>query len=62
MYKNNQEVALINNKTDEMLIKPNEKQEENYKLEIVYDSGKSVTNKNILEQVQIKVHSEQVKL
>ena len=62
LYKNNQEVALINNKTDEMLIKPNEKQEENYKLEIVYDSGKSVTNKNILEQVQIKVHSEQVKL
>lgn len=62
LYKDNQEVALINNKTDEMLIKPNEKQEETYKLEIVYDSGKSVTNKNILEQVQIKVHSEQVKL
>lgn len=62
LYKDDQEIQLKNNKTDEMIMKSNEKQEENYKLEILYDSGKSVTSENILEQVQIKVHSEQIKL
>ena len=44
-----------------MLITKDEKQEHNYKLEIVYDKTKSTSLSDIVENIQIKVHSEQKK-
>ena len=44
-----------------MIIKKNEKQEENYKLEIIYDKNLVNSLEDIIQNVQIKVHSEQLK-
>ena len=44
-----------------MIIKKNEKQEENYKLEIIYDKNLINSLEDIIQNVQIKVHSEQLK-
>lgn len=44
-----------------MIIKKNEKQEENYKLEIIYDKNLVSSLEDIIQNVQIKVHSEQLK-
>ena len=39
LYKGEEELLLEKNKTKDMIIKKNEKQEENYKLEIIYDKN-----------------------
>ena len=53
LYKDNQEVMLKLNKEN--------LQEDCYQLEIIYDKTKAKTQKDILQEVQIKVHSEQLK-
>ena len=40
----------------------NEKLEKNFKLKVVYDKNKGEIGKDILEDIQIKVHSEQIKV
>lgn len=62
LYKNNKEIILQSNKTQEMLLSKNKKQEDVYKLEIVYDKTKTDSISDIIENVQIKVHSEQLKV
>lgn len=61
LYKGEEEVLLEKNKTKDMIIKKNEKQEENYKLEITYDKNLVSSLEDIIQNVQIKVHSEQLK-
>ena len=61
LYKGEEELLLEKNKTKDMLIKKNEKQEENYKLEITYDKNLVSSLEDIIQNVQIKVHSEQLK-
>ena len=61
LYKGEEELLLEKNKTKDMLIKKNEKQEENYKLEIIYDKNLVNSLEDIIQNVQIKVHSEQLK-
>ena len=61
LYKGEEEVLLEKNKTKDMVIKKNEKQEENYKLEITYDKNLINSLEDIIQNVQIKVHSEQLK-
>ena len=61
LYKDNQEIFLQNNKTENMRLKKESKQEDNYRLEIIYDKTKNQAYHDILQEVQIKVHSEQVK-
>lgn len=61
LYKGEEELLLEKNKTKDMIIKKNEKQEENYKLEITYDKNLVNSLEDIIQSVQIKVHSEQVK-
>ena len=53
---------LENLKTNQFIMPCNEKLEKNYKLKIVYDKNKGEIGKDILEDVQIKVHSEQIKV
>lgn len=59
IYKNEQEILLQNQKTDQFILNNQDKQEDLYKLEIEYTP--SLTGKDIFEYVQIKVHSEQQK-
>lgn len=61
LYKGEEELLLEKNKTKDMIIKKNEKQEENYKLEITYDKNLVSSLEDIIQNVQIKVHSEQLK-
>ena len=61
LYKGEEEILLEKNKTKDMIIKKNEKQEENYKLEITYDKNLVSSLEDIIQNVQIKVHSEQLK-
>lgn len=62
LYKNDNEVALENNKTKKMMLFTQGQQEDRYRLEILYDKTKSDSIADIIEDVQIKVHSEQVKV
>ena len=62
LYKNNEEIPMENNRTSNILLKRGEIQEDNYKLEITYDKNKNHSIEDIIQDVQIKVHSEQIKL
>lgn len=61
LYKENQEIPLENNKTANMKLSKEKVQEDNYRLEIIYDKTKNISIQDILQDVQIKVHSEQIK-
>lgn len=61
LYKDEIEISIENNVTKEFILEKQEKQEHNYKLEITYDKNKESTIEEIMQDLQIKVHSEQVK-
>ena len=61
LFKNEKEVPLDNNKSQEFLLSKNEKQEDNYKLKILYDKEKA-QGRDIFQDIQIKVHTEQRKI
>ena len=61
MYKNKQEIPLENNKTMNMNLIKDRKQEDNYQLEIIYDKAKNNSIEDMIQEVQLKIHSEQVK-
>lgn len=61
LYDGENIVNLNNNKTDIMQIGAFSKIEHSYRLEVCYDKTKSNSEKDILEDVQLKVHSEQEK-
>lgn len=50
---------MENKKTKDILISKNAKEEHNYKLEITYDKTKNISIQDIIQELQIKVHSEQ---
>lgn len=58
LFKNDKEVPLENNKSQEFLITKNAKQEDDYKLKILYDKEKA-QGRDLFQDVQIKVHTEQ---
>ena len=62
LYKEEDIIKLDNLKTEPISIGGKEKIEQKYKLKVVYDSSKSKEGNDILEEVQIKVHSEQEKI
>ncbi len=61
LYKENEEIPLKNNQTETMKLEKGNVQEDNYHLEIIYDQTKNRSTNDIIQDVQIKVHSEQVK-
>lgn len=61
LYKEGEEVPLENNRTENVKLTKDKIQEDEYRLEIIYDKNKSNSTKDILQEVQIKVHSEQLK-
>lgn len=61
LYKENQEILLENNKTTNMELQRENKQEDNYQLEIIYDKTKNCSINDIIQEVSIKIHAEQRK-
>ena len=61
MYNEEKQVKLQDLKTEPILIKGNNKIEENYKLKIIYNDVKDIKS-NIMSKIQIKIHSEQGKI
>lgn len=59
LYKNNEKIELQNKKTNILELKANEIQEDNYILKISYDKNQSNSIYDIIEKIQIKIHSEQ---
>ena len=62
LYKDDEEISLNNNITDKIAISSKRKQDDRYKLEIMYDKAKVKSVTDIIQDVQIKVHSEQAKI
>ncbi len=61
LYKDNQEIPLENNQTGNMKLQKENIQEDSYQLQIIYDKTKGKPTRDIFQEVQIKVHSEQLK-
>ncbi len=61
LYNEEKQVKLQDLKTEPILIKGNNKIEENYKLKIIYNDVKDIKS-NIMSKIQIKIHSEQGKI
>lgn len=56
IYKEEKELNIINNKTEKFLLTKENKQQDNYKIEILLNKKMS---EDILQNVEIKVYSEQ---
>lgn len=61
LYQNENKINLNNNKTEYIQISKDKKEEREYKIKITYDKNKSNTIEDIMEKIQVKVHTEQVK-
>ena len=60
IYRDNEEIPLENNKTTDMKLKKEIVQQDEYQLEIIYDKTKNQASDEIFQDIQIKVHTEQV--
>ncbi len=61
LYEGEKEIELKNNKTEYMQISKLQKQDKEYKIVIKYDKNKLNSISDIMEKIQVKVHTEQVK-
>lgn len=61
LYQNDDEIKLTDNKTEYIKISKDQKEEREYKIKITYDKNNTVEVGDILEQIQVKVHTEQEK-
>ena len=61
LYKNGNKIVLNKNSTEKMEMPNNKQHEDIYELKIFYDKVASSFMKDIVEKIQIKIHSEQLK-
>ena len=59
--QNENKINLIDNKTEYIKISKDKKEERNYKIKITYDKNKTNTINDIMEKIQVRVHTEQEK-
>lgn len=62
LYKDKEEILLQNKKTANMKLEKEKPKEDCYQLEIIYDKTKNHCSDNIFQEIQIKVHGEQVEV
>lgn len=62
LYNEETQIPLENLKTEKLSIIGNEKVEQKYKLKVIYDNTQGSEGKEILGEVQVKVHSQQEKI
>ena len=61
LYQDENKIELADNKTENIKISKNQKEEREYKIKITYDKNNPVEVGDLLEQIQVKVHTEQEK-
>ena len=61
LFQGENEIELINHKTEYMELSKNQKQDIEYKIKFFFDKNSIGSVNDILDNIQIKVHSEQVK-
>lgn len=59
LYREDEQIELNDLKTNQLYIAGNEKIEQKYKLKVTYDKTKGKKGQDILQEVQLKIHSEQ---
>lgn len=62
LLKEGKEVEIKENKTDIFIMKANVMQTDNYKINIEYDKTKNYNMEDIIQELQIKIHSQQKSL
>lgn len=61
LYQGENKIELHNNKTEFMKIEKKQKEDREYKIKVTYDNENTEIGNDILEKIQIKVHTEQEK-
>lgn len=61
LYQNENRINLKDNKTDYIHISKDKKEEREYKVKLTYNKNNSNNIGDIMEKMQVKVHTEQVK-
>ncbi len=61
LYQEENKIDLKDNKTEYIQISKDTKEEREYKIKIKYDKNVNTSINDILEKIQVKVHTEQVK-
>ncbi len=61
LYQGENKIDLHNNKTEFMKIEKKQKEDREYKIKVTYDNENTEIGNDILEKIQIKVHTEQEK-
>ena len=56
IYRNNEEIKLHNKKTEKFLLSKNSKQEDNYKIEILFSDNSA---QEIFDEIKMKIYYEQ---
>lgn len=61
LYQDENKINLVDNKTEYITISKDKKDERDYKIKITYDKNKTNTINDIMEKIQVRVHTEQEK-
>lgn len=61
LFQDENKIDLNNNKTEYIEISKDQKEERQYKIKVTYNKNKSTGIADILEKIQVKIHTEQVK-
>ena len=61
LYQDNKQINLKDNKTDYIKMPKEEMISREYKIEITYDKNKNISVNDIIQKIQVKIHSEQGK-
>lgn len=62
LFKNDDEIEIKDNKSEYFTLTKEDKKQDKFRLEIKYDKTKSTSIEDIIQDIQIKVHSEQLKV
>lgn len=61
LFQGENQIELNNNRTEYIQISKDKKEEREYKIKITYDKDKSNSISDIMEKIQVRVHTEQMK-
>lgn len=62
LYQNENKIELNNNRTDYIEFSNKKREENSYQIKLRYEKEKSESISEIMEKVQVKVHTEQMRL
>lgn len=61
LYQDENKINLVDNKTEYIQISKDKKEERTYKIRITYDKDKMKSETDIMQKIQVRVHTEQEK-